>query len=86
MDEALKDTLWWYRDLGVTHGAARRFWLGLRTFVAYITGMENVRDVIHSPNPWQCRILMALHKGSRRKKCSTLLNGQRIDEWGYGRQ
>ena len=50
MDEALKDTLWWYRDLRrygtVPHAG---FGLGFERLVAYITGMENVRDVIPFP-------------------------------------
>ena len=49
-DEALKDTLWWYRDLRrygtVPHAG---FGLGFERLVAYITGMENVRDVIPFP-------------------------------------
>ena len=50
MDEALKNTLWWYRDLRrygtVPHAG---FGLGFERLVAYITGMENVRDVIPFP-------------------------------------
>ena len=50
MDEALKDTLWWYRDLRrygtVPHAG---FGLGFERLVAYITGMDNVRDVIPFP-------------------------------------
>ena len=50
MDETLKDTLWWYRDLRrygtVPHAG---FGLGFERLVAYITGMENVRDVIPFP-------------------------------------
>ena len=50
MDEALEDTLWWYRDLRrygtVPHAG---FGLGFERLVAYITGMENVRDVIPFP-------------------------------------
>ena len=50
MDEALKGTLWWYRDLRrygtVPHAG---FGLGFERLVAYITGMENVRDVIPFP-------------------------------------
>ena len=65
MDEVLKDTLWWYRDLRrygtVPHAG---FGLGFERLVAYITGMENVRDVIPFPEPRQCRVLMALHEGS----------------------
>ena len=47
MDADLKETLWWYRDLRrygtVPHAG---FGLGFERLVAYITGMENVRDVI----------------------------------------
>ena len=50
MDDALKDTLWWYRDLRrygtVPHAG---FGLGFERLVAYITGIENVRDVIPFP-------------------------------------
>ena len=50
MDEALKDTLWWYFDLRrygtVPHAG---FGLGFERLIAYITGMENVRDVIPFP-------------------------------------
>lgn len=50
MDNALKDTLWWYRDLRrygtVPHAG---FGLGFERLVAYITGMDNVRDVIPFP-------------------------------------
>ena len=50
MDEVLKGTLWWYRDLRrygtVPHAG---FGLGFERLVAYITGMENVRDVIPFP-------------------------------------
>ncbi len=50
MDAAVKDTLWWYRDLRrygtVPHAG---FGLGFERLVAYITGMENVRDVIPFP-------------------------------------
>ena len=50
MDEALKDILWWYRDLRrygtVPHAG---FGLGFERLVAYITGMDNVRDVIPFP-------------------------------------
>ena len=49
-DEALKDTLWWYRDLrrygAVPHAG---FGLGFERLVAYIMGIENVRDVIPFP-------------------------------------
>ncbi len=50
MDADLKETLWWYRDLRrygtVPHAG---FGLGFERLVAYITGMENVRDVIPFP-------------------------------------
>jgi len=50
MDEGLKETLWWYRDLRrygtVPHAG---FGLGFERLIAYITGMENVRDVIPFP-------------------------------------
>jgi asparaginyl-tRNA synthetase len=50
MDNTLKDTLWWYRDLRrygtVPHAG---FGLGFERLVAYITGMDNVRDVIPFP-------------------------------------
>lgn len=44
------EALWWYRDLRrygtVPHAG---FGLGFERFIAYITGMENVRDVIPFP-------------------------------------
>ena len=50
MDADLKEALWWYRDLRrygtVPHAG---FGLGFERLVAYITGMENVRDVIPFP-------------------------------------
>ena len=50
MDEGLIETLWWYRDLRrygtVPHAG---FGLGFERLVAYVTGMENVRDVIPFP-------------------------------------
>ena len=55
LDEALAahnltDELWWYRDLRrygtVPHAG---FGLGLERLVLYITGMENIRDVIPFP-------------------------------------
>ena len=46
----LNEALWWYRDLRrygtVPHAG---FGLGFERFIAYITGMENVRDVIPFP-------------------------------------
>lgn len=46
----LKEELWWYRDLRrygtVPHAG---FGLGFERFMTYITGMENVRDVIPFP-------------------------------------
>ena len=48
--QGLGDELWWYRDLRrygtVPHAG---FGLGFERFIAYITGMENVRDVIPFP-------------------------------------
>ena len=64
MDEALKDTLWWYRDLRRYGTVPRPVLAWAERLVAYITGMENVRDVIPFPEPRQCRVLMALDKGS----------------------
>ncbi|MEE8043139.1 MAG: amino acid--tRNA ligase-related protein, partial [Pseudomonadales bacterium] len=55
LDERLKevnvmDELWWYRDLrrygSVPHAG---FGLGLERLLMYITGMENIRDVIPFP-------------------------------------
>ncbi len=49
-DEKLKEELWWYRELRqygtVPHAG---FGLGFERFINYITGMENVRDVIPFP-------------------------------------
>jgi len=46
----LEESLWWYRDLRrygtVAHAG---FGLGLERLVLYITGMENIRDVIPFP-------------------------------------
>lgn len=50
MDDTLKSDLWWYRDLRrygtVPHAG---FGLGFERLLAYVTGMENVRDVIPFP-------------------------------------
>ena len=50
MDKAVLEDLWWYRDLRrygtVPHAG---FGLGFERLLAYITGMENVRDVIPFP-------------------------------------
>ena len=50
MDKAVFEDLWWYRDLRrygtVPHAG---FGLGFERLLAYITGMENVRDVIPFP-------------------------------------
>jgi asparaginyl-tRNA synthetase len=50
MDQAVLEDLWWYRDLRrygtVPHAG---FGLGFERLLAYITGMENVRDVIPFP-------------------------------------
>jgi len=49
-DDKLKEELWWYRDLrrygSVPHAG---FGLGFERFMSYVTGMENVRDVIPFP-------------------------------------
>lgn len=49
-DDKLKEELWWYRDLRrygtVPHAG---FGLGFERFMSYVTGMENVRDVIPFP-------------------------------------
>ncbi|CAA0090864.1 Asparagine--tRNA ligase [Halioglobus japonicus] len=50
MDEALREDLWWYRDLRrygtVPHAG---FGLGFERLLNYVTGMENVRDAIPFP-------------------------------------
>lgn len=50
MDESMREHLWWYRDLRrygtVPHAG---FGLGFERLLAYVTGMENVRDVIPFP-------------------------------------
>lgn len=50
MDDALKETLWWYRDLRrygtVPHAG---FGLGFERLLTYISGMDNIRDVIPFP-------------------------------------
>jgi len=50
MDPALKEQLWWYRDLrrygSVPHAG---FGLGFERLVLYLTGMENIRDAIPFP-------------------------------------
>jgi asparaginyl-tRNA synthetase len=49
-DDKLKEELWWYRDLRrygtVPHAG---FGLGFERLVLYLTGMENIRDVIPFP-------------------------------------
>ncbi|MCZ6502594.1 MAG: asparagine--tRNA ligase, partial [Gammaproteobacteria bacterium] len=49
-DDAMKEELWWYRDLRrygtVPHAG---FGLGFERLLSYITGMENIRDVIPFP-------------------------------------
>ncbi|HEX7034758.1 MAG TPA: asparagine--tRNA ligase [Pseudomonadales bacterium] len=49
-EKNLTDSLWWYRDLRrygtVPHAG---FGLGLERLVLYVTGMENIRDVIPFP-------------------------------------
>jgi asparaginyl-tRNA synthetase len=50
MDPALREELWWYRDLRrygtVPHAG---FGLGFERLLNYVTGMENIRDVIPFP-------------------------------------
>ena len=50
MNETLKKELWWYSDLRrygtVPHAGFGR---GLERLVLYMTGMENIRDVIPYP-------------------------------------
>jgi asparaginyl-tRNA synthetase len=50
MDPALRDSLWWYRDLRrygtVPHAG---FGLGFERLLNYVTGMDNVRDAIPFP-------------------------------------
>jgi len=50
MDEHLREELWWYRDLRrygtVPHAG---FGLGFERLLNYITGMDNIRDVIPFP-------------------------------------
>ena len=50
MDDLMKEELWWYRELrrygSVPHAG---FGLGLERLVLYMTGMENIRDVIPFP-------------------------------------
>ena len=50
IDPKTKEDLWWYRDLrrygSVPHAG---FGLGFERLLTYITGMENVRDVIPFP-------------------------------------
>ena len=50
MDPALREELWWYRDLrrygSVPHAG---FGLGFERLLNYVTGMENVRDAIPFP-------------------------------------
>ena len=49
-EQGLGDDLWWYRDLRrygtVPHAG---FGLGLERLVMYMTGMDNIRDVIPFP-------------------------------------
>jgi asparaginyl-tRNA synthetase len=49
-EQGIGDELWWYRDLRrygtVPHAG---FGLGLERLVLYVTGMENIRDVIPFP-------------------------------------
>ena len=50
MDDAQREELWWYRDLRrygtVPHAG---FGLGFERLLSYVTGMDNVRDVIPFP-------------------------------------
>lgn len=50
MDPALREELWWYRDLrrygSVPHAG---FGLGFERLLNYVTGMDNVRDAIPFP-------------------------------------
>ena len=50
MTQEMQDELWWYRDLRkygtVPHAG---FGLGFERLLSYITGMENIRDVIPFP-------------------------------------
>jgi asparaginyl-tRNA synthetase len=50
MDKALRESLWWYRDLRrygtVPHAG---FGLGFERLLNYVTGMDNVRDAIPFP-------------------------------------
>jgi asparaginyl-tRNA synthetase len=50
IDATLKEELWWYRDLRrygtVPHAG---FGLGFERLLSYVTGMENIRDVIPFP-------------------------------------
>jgi asparaginyl-tRNA synthetase len=50
MDEQLRESLWWYRDLRrygtVPHAG---FGLGFERLLNYVTGMDNVRDAIPFP-------------------------------------
>ena len=50
LDAMMKEELWWYRDLRrygtVPHAG---FGLGFERLLSYVTGMENVRDVIPFP-------------------------------------
>lgn len=49
-DDAMKEELWWYRDLRrygtVPHAG---FGLGFERLLTYVTGMENIRDCIPFP-------------------------------------
>jgi len=49
-DDAMKEELWWYRDLRrygtVPHAG---FGMGFERLLNYVTGMENIRDVIPFP-------------------------------------
>ena len=45
-----KDELWWYLDTEIWHSSHGGFGLGLERLVQFITGMNNIRDVIFCQN------------------------------------
>jgi len=49
-EQGIGDELWWYRDLrrygSVPHAG---FGMGFERLINYVTGMENIRDVIPFP-------------------------------------
>jgi len=57
MDPRMAEDLWWYRDLrkygSVPHAG---FGLGFERLISYVSGMENIRDVIPFPRtPGSCQ-------------------------------